>query len=690
MQTTEHLHAARIVPAPAAPTPRTWRSSSPVFERLCFSSEWQVTCTHWVLILCLAALLSLPCILVGIPPGFDSATHTSYQYLFSHQFWGGDSYPRWLAQANKGYGSPIFLVQYPLPYFVTSVIGRILSLPASPTREARELGIYCFLILGAAGIAAWSWFRTRFTPAASVLSAALYISLPHILGQVLYARVAIGELTTFIWMPLMLAACDRIHRLRLANVCALALVFALLLVSNILYAILFLPLLIVYAVLSGRQRTLSVMLSLPLGVCTAAIYTFPLAAYRRFFDPAAFVQHHELAHWYRNLLYITLNQVMMSRIALPAIVCIAFLIAFVARHVLLEVGSRAARFAMLLTLALGAAMLIPELGPVLIRLSRVEHSGFASFADYSMATLFVAILTLSLGFLAYCRIANRHTDARDRALLAAASVSFLFMLPWAAGLWRWLPGTEVIQFPWRFCAILTVAVSGLFAAAIDDCFLDPCSVKSLLSPRTLLASALIVIGFGSVPWRIDMRVRPLETQRVEQARWVDPMYVTYLPPSELAAFARRVGTSPDSFQVAPTSVQPKVQADVVSGEGTVAVRQLSPGRLIVSTQSAEGTRVRVSQLYFPLWRVSRVVAGDIPGLRSSPDGLIELSLSPGRHDFELLFDLGWPGRWGMIITSFSLVFLFCSLAVHAVRSWLPRFKVGTLATAQPTGSLWKV
>src|ERR1700736_818024 len=43
------------------------------------------------------------------------------------------------------------------------------------------------------------------------------------------------------------------------------------------------------------------------------------------------------------------------------------------------------------------------------------------------------------------------------------------MLPWSAGIWRVIPKTEVIQLPWRLCAILTVAAAGLFAAAVDDC-----------------------------------------------------------------------------------------------------------------------------------------------------------------------------------------------------------------------------
>jgi hypothetical protein len=73
-------------------------------------------------ILLIAALICFPCFFRGIPGGYDSRTHVNYQNQFSRQFWSGDIYPRWLAEANKGYGSPIFVIQYPLPYFLTALI----------------------------------------------------------------------------------------------------------------------------------------------------------------------------------------------------------------------------------------------------------------------------------------------------------------------------------------------------------------------------------------------------------------------------------------------------------------------------------------------------------------------------------------------------------------------------------------
>ena len=206
-----------------------------------------------LIIIVAAAVLCLPLLLAGIPTGYDATTHVMYQHYFSQQFWGGDLYPRWLAEANKGYGSPIFLVQYPLPYFIAALLRPILSFPPTATRESRELGVYCFLVLAGAGLSAWVWFRNRCTPATSTIAAIAYISLPYIIGQALYARVAIGELTAFVWMPLMFALCDRVHRVQFKMLSAIGAVFALLVLSNVVYALIFVPVIVLYAVMLDRR-----------------------------------------------------------------------------------------------------------------------------------------------------------------------------------------------------------------------------------------------------------------------------------------------------------------------------------------------------------------------------------------------------------------------------------------------------
>ena len=163
--------------------------------------------------------------------------------------------------------------------------------------------MYCFLVLAAAGLAARAWFRSRCSPVASTVAAVAYISLPYILGQALYGRLALGELTAFVWMPLALALCDRAQQSRFWVLSALGIVLALLVLSNVLNAVLFMPVMLLYAIMSGRRdlsfvrRIVSVLLALVVGIGVAAVYVFPLVAYQQLFDWNPMVIHHPYASW---------------------------------------------------------------------------------------------------------------------------------------------------------------------------------------------------------------------------------------------------------------------------------------------------------------------------------------------------------------------------------------------------------
>jgi hypothetical protein len=245
---------------------------------------------HRLLVVLAALILSLPCLVSGIPLAGDLVTHVQYQHHFSNQFWAGDLYPRWLMNSNNGLGSPVFLVQYPLPYWITALIRPIVRFRPDPTREARELGVFCFLALAAAGLAGRSWFSKRFGPVAATAAALVYIALPYILAFELYKSDAIGQLAASIWMPLVLAACESL-RLTFGSVATFGIVFGLLVMSNLITSVLFLPLAIGYAIAckepgraSLRKCIASLVVALSIAIGVAAVYLLPLVVYRPLFD----------------------------------------------------------------------------------------------------------------------------------------------------------------------------------------------------------------------------------------------------------------------------------------------------------------------------------------------------------------------------------------------------------------------
>jgi hypothetical protein len=616
---------------------------------------------HSLVILLAAALLCLPCLLVGISDGRDSDTHVQYQYHFSRQFWSGDLYPRWLTGANKGYGTPIFLIQYPLPYFVTAILRPIMPFAHTPAREARELGVFCFLALAASGLSARVWFRQSCSPYAATTAALVYISLPYVLGQSMYQRAALGELCAFIWIPLALALCDGIL-LTFASVGALAVVLALLIFSNVLSVALFAPLMAGYTIASARLRRLSVtrclaamLLAVVMSAGIAAIYLLPLISYRRLFEIGAMPANIPAFELARYFLFVTSGSLPEGWVAvsLAAALCLMLV---AARYVWRSVRTPVRRAYLALTLGLGVAMIAPDLGPQLIRLNGLRVSAFDSTSDFSLKMLVTGLSTVALGIVAYCRISGTDKRGRERLLLVAACASFFLMLPWAAPVWKAVPQLAVLQFPFRFCAILTVAAAGLLAAAVDHCLRHRTPCEGRPSPMAVSLVTLTLIGAGILTWGVVRRYTSPSTVQVDVTRGVDKMYRTYVSPKHLEAFAKMLGTTPDSYDVTSTSVQGQVSAECEGSRGTVEVLALRPDAFRVSAKCAAGTRVRIGQLYSPLWRAASTAGSSSgPVLDSSPDGLIEVSLDAGQRDFELVFDTGWPERYGAILTAVSLL-----------------------------------
>lgn len=627
-------------------------------------------------IVLVAAFLTLPVWLIGIPQTGDGSTHVKYLYHFSDQFWHGDLYPRWLAGSNQGYGSPIFFVQYPFPYFISALLRPVTWFSATDTRESHELGLYCLLALAAAGFAARTWFRGRYSPAASTIGAAVYISLPYIVGQTIYERASLGELGAFIWMPLILLLCDRLHPARFKVLCGIGVLFALLVFSNVLTAALFAPVMLLYPIVSAQQsngprlrRVVPMLIAFLIGIGVSATYVFPMLAYHRLFDASAVPRDHPVAELGRSLVGISHGDWSNYRIIIPGMIIVVCLTLFVARYVWKADAGLVGRLLILATLGLGAAMLIPGLGPRLIELSRLQVTGFDSYNGFVPRMLFTLLFTAGLGFLAYCRVskAETGTDPRERFLLAVCCVAFILMLPWSAIFWKTVPVFgAILQFPWRLCAVLTVAVAGLFAAAVDDCLRQRSGDGKRPSLAVMLSVAVVVVFASNLIWRVDLKFRHPSSPRMDLTRDVDPMYNTYVPPSEIAAFAKLVGTSPATWEVSPTPFVEGVRAGLTGSPGSVQVTRGGPRRLLVSVQSEGDAQVRIGQLDFPLWRI--VPIGQAPShesLSTTEDGLIDVSVGSGKHDFWLVLDGGRPERWGDIVTLASVLLIAAGFVITA-------------------------
>ena len=305
-------------------------------------------------------------------------------------------------------------------------------------------------------------------------------------------------------------------------------------------------------------------------------------------------------------------------------------------------------------------MAAPGLGLFLIRANGLKVSVVdGKEVHHPEKMLAIALSMLALGLLAYFSVSKESIRWRDRALLLAACVSFILMLPWSVFLWNaWPTLATAIQFPHRFGGILVLAVAGLFAAALDFSLRFMPRRDGIRCLAIVSSVALAVIVAGLFTWQSDGRwmygLRSRTSYVFDETRDVDCMYPTYVSPDRLLNVERLFGTAPGSSEVVRTS-QGGGNAELVQGQGSVDVLSRSPRQIVVSYLAAQASVMQMEQLYSPLWKSVLSDQKNSRSLSSSDGGLLQVSLVPGRHNMKLFFNRGWPERYGLIITVVSLV-----------------------------------
>lgn len=240
-------------------------------------------------ILFLAALLLGIVACSGIPTSaLDANIHARWLADFRAAFLAGDWYPRWLPSSNGGLGSPVFYFYPPLPYWICTLIYR-------PGIEGA--GFPSQLLVGfgmssiAAGLFGYAAARAAGAKRGSALAlAALFVVAPNHLGNVMLTRAAYAEhwaygwLAAILWRFLILdtvlsgnEANPGTQAWRIAGaVLWLSVAITGLLLSHLLTAMLFLPLLAIVA--ATIRWSLGCFLGLA-GLCAAglsAVYLLPI------------------------------------------------------------------------------------------------------------------------------------------------------------------------------------------------------------------------------------------------------------------------------------------------------------------------------------------------------------------------------------------------------------------------------
>lgn len=533
-------------------------------------------------------LLGLPLLLHGLlPRGHDVPQHLRRYAAFRQSFGITNPYPRWISKANAGLGSPVLFVYGPLPYMAAATVRPLAPAFLGGHALFPEFVLAAWIALVASGFTCFVWLRT-FVPWKPALAAAvLYLAVPFHLWADLYIRGDIPECWALLWMPLILFYVHGIVARRRHAEIGLAVSYALLIVSHLYSVVLFSPVLLAYpAVIAGRDQrwrnVLRTAAGMTLGVGLSAAYLFTALVHEPNISASRFMTEggYVLAHDFLQFSKAVLLE----------------------KDLLYRAGHFAGRL-------------------VWTTLDTVAIAVCAALVAWSAAT------------------------RRQVAFWMGVCVfSFLLMAPVSIRVWTFIPGLQLLQFPWRLNDVVCVAVAPLLAMALTQ--LTHGFRPSQLLPVTLGVVLLAVWGeaYAHV-WRQYRLQRQDMAQRDNVGLADDTLRFVWLrwTPKELytpTALAR-MGAGP--------------VATFVGSQGTAVVTSFRDRDVRVAVNSTKGGSVLVRQFFYPGWAARDETGMWLRTQHSQPEGLITVTVPAGAHHLDVKLPAGKVELISWLITALSLV-----------------------------------
>jgi hypothetical protein len=546
-------------------------------------------------ILLLGLGASLPLILWGLHyTTHDGAWHYLYYQSFSAQLAAGEIYPRWAADLNSGFGSPIFFYYPPLVYYITSAFSWV------PLNGWHHLGFTMAVGIAASGLTAYYWLRGSYEPKVALITALVFMVLPYHTSNA-YLRGALAETTAFVWMPLVLMFVQRMARGSRRAFIGVAFAFGLLMATHLLTAMIFAPVALGYAIFvergnGGLRNTGLTAIAFVVAAAIAAVYIFPAITMQGFihFDE---MKSGTLSYekWFVG----------------PGI----------------KVDGTPRYFWLVVlpgTLALSSALLI------------WSKRG----------------LNLLSGYWAF---------------VCATS---LFMTLWiSAPLWEILPVLHVLQFPWRFHVLLSIAVLPVVAASLSS-LTRPFRWQERVFVTVL--SALCVTFVVDLAMRVNKQYSEREPTRERilalRSDWraffpkavpLDPRLTLAQPEANVESLFERMGWD--------GSHGPFVR--VASGDALVEVVRREPRMIGAAVSANEASEIEFARFYFVGLTGRIVETGETVDVSPSELGMIRVAVPPGKQTIEVALGKTTPEAIGepTSLVSISLSFLVLGLLFYRGR-----------------------
>jgi hypothetical protein len=249
-------------------------------------STWQRLQTHFlrheflaamVLVIVASIVAIAPMLVLGMVSGRDFPFHLASWMDVARQWREGTIYPQWAELANWGFGEPRFVFYPPGSWMLGAALGSLLPWKAVPI-------VFVWLVLIAAGLSMFLFARESISRQQAALAATFFAANPYHL-LVIYYRCDFAELLASAFFPLLPWGVTRIARGGWRAVPMVALVVALIWLSNApaaviaVYTLVFLCF-VAYTVRRELHTLMYGTLGLAGGFGLAAFYILPAAHQR--------------------------------------------------------------------------------------------------------------------------------------------------------------------------------------------------------------------------------------------------------------------------------------------------------------------------------------------------------------------------------------------------------------------------
>jgi len=225
-----------------------------------------------LLIILISSIFSLPLLSPGFIQGHDSFVLLANAAALIESLRDGQFPPRWAGDLNFGYGSPIFIIYYPLGGYLISIM-HFLGLGLERSYEIILTFSFIF-----APVFFYLFAKQLFEKNIAFVSSIFYAMSPYLFLDI-YVRTHIGESLALALIPLVLFYLEKnFKRFSLTNVILGGVVYALLILSHGIIGLIFSAVFILYIFLKSplNIKNLSLNFSpLILGLILSAYFWFP-------------------------------------------------------------------------------------------------------------------------------------------------------------------------------------------------------------------------------------------------------------------------------------------------------------------------------------------------------------------------------------------------------------------------------